>query len=96
MNLKSRKKTIAILLSLALATSGCGKSEEVDVKAGYQKSIESALAYDNLDTDDSIYKINKVTYEDFYNTFFCAAIENMTDEEYLKFAKDLASTTTYN
>lgn len=96
MKLKSRKKTIAILLSLALASTGCSKAEEVDVKDGYQKRIENALAYNKLYTDDSIFKINKATYEDFYNTFFCAAVENMTDEEYLKFSSDLASTTTYN
>ncbi len=96
MKLKNRKKTIALFLSLMLATTGCSKAGETDVKEGYQDKIETVLEYNKLYSGTSAFEKNKFTYNDFYNTFFCAAIENMTDEEYLDFSKELDRVTTYN
>ncbi len=96
MKLKSRKKTIALLLSLMLATTGCSKGGEENIKEGYKDRIETVLDYNKLYTSTSIFERNKSTYYDFYNTFFCAAVENMTDEEYLRFSKELDNVTTYN
>lgn len=96
MKLKNRKKSIAIMLSLMLATTGCSNDTKASVKEGYQDQIETVLEYNNLYTGTSSLDKNKFTYNEFYNTFFCAAIENMTDEEYLDFSKELDRATTYD
>lgn len=91
---KSRKKAAMILLSLMLATTGC-KSEGVDIKEGYQESLEDYFDKNYHYRGNSIFNINKDNYKEFYYNFFCTAIDNMTDEEYKEFSREFKRMSNY-
>lgn len=88
MQLKTKKRALIMLISLALATTSCGKSE--DIKPSYQEYLEEYLDEYNHYESTSKYDVNKSDFKTFYQTFFTALLNNVGDEDYKELYSDIA------